>query len=183
MESDRNIIAKLIYGGGIFFDLTKWLILAVVILTIVNIFFISIFIVDGPSMEPYLLDKEAVLWDKNAFESRGSERGDIIVMNYPGDPVKRKYVKRIVGLPGEKVDIYMGSVYIDGKKLTEEYLPVGTITEPDRTWQVPSNQYVVLGDNRPNSNDSRYFDAVEKRFILGKALAIIYPRFWIIREP
>lgn len=178
----REFINRIIYGGGIFFDLTKWLIVTVIVLVVLNTFFVSIFVVDGLSMEPYLHDRELVLWNPNSFNEKGPERGDIIVMNYPGDPKHKKYVKRIVGLPNERVDTYDGHVYINKQLLPEDYLYVDVETDPPGTWQLGSNQYFVLGDNRPDSSDSRYFGAVDRRFILGRALSVIYPRIWIIRD-
>jgi len=178
----REFLNKLIYGGGVFFDLTKWLIVIVIVFILLNTFWISVFVVDGLSMEPYLHDRELVLWNPNSYDKTGPGRGDIIVMNYPGDPKHKKYVKRIVGLPNERVDLYDGHVYIDKKILSEDYLYVDTETDPPGTWQLGGDQYFVLGDNRPDSSDSRYFGAVERRFILGRALTVIYPRIWIIRD-
>lgn len=178
----KEFLNKLIYGGGVFFDLTKWLIVIVIVFILLNTFWISVFVVDGLSMEPYLHDRELVLWNPNSYDKTEPGRGDIIVMNYPGDPKHKKYVKRIVGLPNERVDIYDGHVYIDKKILSEDYLYVDTETDPPGTWQLGADQYFVLGDNRPGSSDSRYFGAVERRFILGRALSVVYPRIWIIRD-
>lgn len=181
-ETLKYIVGKIVYGEGVFFDLAKWLIATIVLLVLVNTFFVSVFIVDGISMEPNLGDKEVILWKKNSFDSKTVKRGDVIVVNYPGDPEKKKYVKRIVGLPGERVDIYNGYVYINKELLKEDYLPVDLTSEPNGTWQLGNDRYFIMGDNRKFSNDSRYFGSVEERFILGQSLAIVFPRFRLVGD-
>lgn len=181
MDILKKILSRIIYGGGIVFDLAKWFIVVLIILSIVNTFFFSIFVVDGVSMEPNLHDQELVLWNKNAYHDATPKRGDVVVINYPGDPLHKKYVKRVVGLPGERVDIYNGHVYINKQLLNEEYL-FNVQTDPAGSWQIDEGKYLVLGDNRPSSNDSRYFGPVESRFVLGHAISIIYPRFSIVSD-
>ncbi len=171
---------KILFGGGVIFDLTKWIILLVVLIILINKFWITIFIVDGISMEPNLHDKELVMLNVSSYNSAEPKRGDVVVVKYPGDPDHRKYVKRVIGLPGEKIALVNGGVYINGKLLEEYYLPYGITSDPDQTWQLSSKEYFLMGDNRPNSNDSRYFGAVEKRFIVGKAITIIFPRFRLV---
>lgn len=174
-----GLINKIVFGGGIVFDLTKWAILLVVVLAVINTFFIGIFVVDGPSMETTLHDKEVVLWGRNSFSSKEPTRGEIVMVNYPGDPVHKKYVKRIVGLPGEKVEVKNGKVYINDKLIREDYLDSSVESTPDGLWQIEKGRYFIMGDNRPNSNDSRFFGPVEKEFILGRALAVVFPRFTV----
>ena len=171
---------KILYGGGKVFDLLKWVFLLVIVFVLIFNFVISIFIVDGLSMEPNLHDKEWVLLQKNAYSSKDPSRGDVVVVRYPGDPEHKKYVKRVIGLPGETVKIQYGSVFIDDKPLAEDYLPFDIATYPDGEWKLETGMFFLMGDNRPNSNDSRYFGPVEKRFFDGKALRIIYPRFRLI---
>jgi signal peptidase I len=101
----------------------------------------------------------------------------VVVVRYPGDPDNRKYVKRVIGLPGERLQIFDGKIFINEKILEEYYLPYGVLTEPDKTYTLGENNYFLMGDNRPVSNDSRYFGPVEKRFIVGQATTIIFPRF------
>lgn len=181
MDYLKVLISKIIYGGGVLFDLTKWLVFVLIIISIVNTFFFAIFIVDGASMEPNLHDKEWIFWDKNAYTSKVPERDDIVVINYPGD-ISKKYVKRVIGLPGDSIEIREGLVYLNREKLTEQFLSSDLTSEPNGVWNLSDNQYFVMGDNRPNSNDSRYFGPVEKRFILGQAISIIYPRFRLTKD-
>ena len=93
MELLKYIIDKIIYGGGVVFDLAKWLIVFVVFVLIINTFFVSLFFVNGLSMEPNLHDKEAILWDKNAYHIQTPKRFDVVAVNAPSDPTKTKYVK------------------------------------------------------------------------------------------
>lgn len=172
----RGLIYKLLFGGGIIFDLSKWVIITAVAVIIVNSFFYSIFVVDGHSMEPNYRNRELVFWDKAVYKKQDPKRLDVIVMAYPGN-TKYRYVKRIIGLPGETITIKDSKVYVDGKILKEPYIPKNYQTEPDATWELREGEYFAMGDNRPGSNDCRIFGPVEKRFILGKSLAIIFPRF------
>ncbi|MEI7792623.1 MAG: signal peptidase I [Candidatus Berkelbacteria bacterium] len=182
MELLKYIIDKIIYGGGVVFDLAKWLIVFFVFVLIINTFFISLFFVDGLSMEPNLHNKEAILWDKNAYHIQTPRRFDVVAVNAPSDPTKKKYVKRVIGLPGDFIEVKGGKVYLNSKQLDEEYLPEGLETPFDGSWNLTDDQYFVMGDNRPNSNDSRAFGPVERRFVLGKGIAIIFPRFRLIKD-
>lgn len=174
----REIIRKIIFGEGVLFDLTKWLIFFVVILLLIQSFLLSIFIVDGFSMEPNLRDREAAILLKNGFidSKRPPGRGDVVVVRYPGDPEHKKYVKRVIGLPNEKLEIKASKVYINDQVLPERYLPVGVSTAPAGLWQMGEFEYFLMGDNRTLSNDSRYFGPVERRFFVGRAVFIFFPR-------
>lgn len=172
-----NFFNKILYGGGVIFDLTKYIILAVVVIIVINKFWLSPFITDGASMEPNIHDKELVLLNVSKYHGANPQRGDVVVVRYPGDPNNRKYVKRVIGLPGEKLEIKDGLVYINGKKLEEYYITIDVLTVPDKSVQIEANKYFLMGDNRSFSNDSRYFGSVEKRFIIGQATTIIFPRF------
>ncbi|MEI6499328.1 MAG: signal peptidase I [bacterium] len=181
---NKSFFEKLIYGGGLLFDLSKWLIVALVLVAIVNTFLVAIFVVDGESMESNLHDKELVLWAKSSlvYQNADPKRGEIVLMQYPGDPAHKQYVKRAIGLPGERLSISDGKVYINGSPLSEEYISIDVTTNNDGSWQIPAGQFFLMGDNRDNSNDSRFFGPVEKRFILGKALAVIFPRFLLVKD-
>lgn len=171
----NQFLNRLMYGGGILFDLCKWIILTAVIIIIIHKFFYTVFIVDGLSMEPTIHDRELVFLER--YSSKESpKRGEVVAVQYPGDPENKKYIKRVVGLPGDKVEVRNGKVYLNGNVYDESYIPFGVTTEPDGFWELTSLEYFLMGDNRPGSNDSRFFGAVEKRFFMGKAAAIIYPR-------
>lgn len=181
---DRDtFIGRVVYGGGFIFDFARWLIILTIILTLLHFFVVTIFVVDGASMDPTLASGEFGVLDKITYDFGNPQRGDIIVLNYPGDPENRQYVKRVIGLPGEKVVVEGGRVFINGKRLVENYLPSWLGTDKDGSWQLSSVEYFTMGDNRPNSNDSRYFGPVEKRFIVGKTVWILIPRFFSITTP
>ncbi|MCX6812482.1 MAG: signal peptidase I [Candidatus Berkelbacteria bacterium] len=176
-------MSKVIYGGGFVFDFAKWLIILAIILAIINYFIISIFVVDGASMDPTMATGQIAILNKITYTISNPNRGDVVVINYPGDPTNKRYVKRVIGLPGEDVKVFGGQVYINGKKLTENYLPSGLYTDKDDDWQLGASDYFTMGDNRPNSNDSRYFGPVEKRFIVGRTDWVIIPKFFSITTP
>ena len=141
--------------------------LIVIVFILFGVFFIQPVVVEGTSMLPQLHDGERLLVNKLVYYKFQSvswghiERGDIVVFWFPHDPDK-SYVKRVIGLPGETVEIRNGKVIIDGKQLDEEYLN----TEYNQTLpsaqakKVDEHYYFVMGDNRDNSSDSRYWGQV-----------------------
>lgn len=184
MPNERNIFQKVLYGGGVVFDMAKWLIFVVIVLAVINTYWYSVFIVDGVSMEPTILNGQLMLLNKVFYRGdREPKRGESVVVEYPGDPKHKRYVKRVIGLPGEKVTVTNGNVYINLKKLTEPYLAYGTYTDQDGQWELGGNQYFLMGDNRLLSNDCRYFGPVEKRFFVGQAGWVIYPGLKKIQTP
>lgn len=181
---NRDIIAgKVIYGGGFIFDFARWLIVFILLLVLCNYFLISVFIVDGASMDPTLKTGEIGVLNKYVYLVQQPSRGDVVVVKYPGDPEKKRYVKRVIGLPSEKIQVHDGLVYVNGKVLKENYLAEFVWTDKDGEWQLGANEYFLMGDNRPNSNDSRYFGKVEQRFIIGKTVWVLLPKFQSIITP
>lgn len=176
MMSFRNFSYKILYGGGIIFDLCKWIIFATVFVILVHKFLITVFIVDGASMEPTIHDKELVSLRRYIGAKDLPQRQDVVAVKYPGDPEHKKYIKRVIGLPGDTVKITGGKVYINGNRLAESYIAYGVESEPGGTWELSSSEYFLMGDNRPGSNDSRYFGPVEKRFFMGQATMLLFPR-------
>ena len=131
--------------------------------------------VEGTSMQPELVDQERIFINKFVYRYEPIERGDIIVFHYPLDPTK-SYIKRAVGLPGDKVRIDYGIVYVNGKRIAEDYVPPAyedTRSYPETV--VPAGSYFVLGDHRNMSNDSRSFGVVDAQFIYGKAVFVYWP--------
>ena len=131
--------------------------------------------VEGTSMMPTLEDQERVFINKFVYKLEPIERGDVIVFRYPRDPAK-SYIKRVVAVAGDRVRIEDGTVYINGHRLRESYVP--EIYEDGRSYPesvVPPHAYFVLGDHRNLSNDSRDFGPVDEDFIYGKAVFGYWP--------
>lgn len=131
--------------------------------------------VEGTSMQPKLVDQERIFVNKFVYHFSRIERGDIIVFWYPRDPTK-SFIKRVVGVPGERVEVRSGVVYINGRRLREPYLLPEYLDHssypPDL---VPPGHYFVLGDHRNSSNDSRNWGFVPEENIFGKAVFRYWP--------
>ncbi len=131
--------------------------------------------VEGTSMMPTLQDQERVFINKFVYKLEPIERGDVIVFRYPRDPAK-SYIKRVIAVAGDSVRIEAGVVFVNGHRLSEQYLP--RMYEDVRSYPdtvVPPHCYFVLGDHRNLSNDSRDFGSVDESFIYGKAVFGYWP--------
>lgn len=133
------------------------------------------FTVEGPSMYPTLHSGERLIVDELTYRFRDPARGDIVVFRYPADP-SEYFVKRLVGLPGEVVEIRAGHVYVNGRQLSDDFLTEQTLGDFGPA-VVPDQHYFVLGDNRNNSADSRdpRVGFVPRSFIVGRALWRYWP--------
>ncbi|GHO42814.1 signal peptidase I [Ktedonospora formicarum] len=131
--------------------------------------------VSDRNMEPSLHQSEYVLVNKIAYTfNKAPERGDVIVFHYPQD-THTDYIERIIGLPGDTVRIDNKNVWVNDKLLNESAYVTMSANPFAKSWKVPSGQYFVLGDNRPQSNDSRYWGFVPRDYIVGKAAFIYWP--------
>ena len=152
-------------------EILKVGIISLAIILPVRYFLIQPFYVKGASMEPNFYDHEYLIIDELSYRMAEPSRGDIIVFKYPRDP-KQYFIKRVIGLPGERVQISQSKVYVNGKELMETYLPSGTETNlPLRGYgdvTLGSDEYFLLGDHRDQSLDSRVFGPVKKDFIVGR---------------
>ncbi len=131
--------------------------------------------VEGTSMMPGLDDQERVFINKFIYRLEPIERGDIVVFHYPRDPSK-SYIKRVIGMAGDRVRIDAGVVYVNGRPLYEGYVPPQY--EDWRSYpevRVPAHSYFVLGDHRNLSNDSRDFGPIDESYIFGKAVFVYWP--------
>ncbi|MGA2644314.1 MAG: signal peptidase I [Candidatus Sulfotelmatobacter sp.] len=142
--------------------------------------FIIVFIyqpvkVEGTSMMPSLEDQERIFVNKFVYRLEPISRGDIVVFRYPRDPSK-SYIKRVIGVAGDRIRIDGGQVYVNGEALDENYVPPAYADSRSYTETVvPSNCYLVLGDHRSMSNDSRDFGPVNQSYIYGKAVFGYWP--------
>jgi signal peptidase I len=142
--------------------------------------FIIIFVyqpvkVEGTSMMPSLEDQERIFVNKFVYRLEPIERGDVVVFRYPRDPSK-SFIKRVIGLAGDRIRINTGQVWVNGKRLNEDYVP--RAYEDLRSFSemvVPPGSYFVLGDHRSLSNDSRDFGPVSESYIYGKAVFGYWP--------
>lgn len=183
--------------GSFLLEIIKVFILAVVIIAPIRVFLFQPFFVQGASMEPnfengeYLIINELgykrtdIGLGEKQFFSIGSfkelKRGDVVVFRYPKDQ-KQYFIKRIIGLPGEKVKVNGGKVYIyngenpEGFVLDEnEYLSKSVNTPGDLAEQLGDSEYFVMGDNRSYSHDSRAWGPLDKKFVIGKVLVRAWP--------
>jgi signal peptidase I len=129
--------------------------------------------VESVSMQPTLFAGNFVVVNKLAYQFGEAERGDIIVFEYPPDPEQDPYIKRVIGLPGEKVQIAEGKVMINGVTIQEPYLVAET--RHGGEWTIPEDSLFVMGDNRMNSSDSRSWGVVPLDNVIGKAMVVYWP--------
>lgn len=161
-------------------ELLSWVLtFAVAIVAALFIKYCLIINADVPtgSMENTIMPGDRLIGNRLAYLKKGPQRGDIVVFHYP-DNEKELFVKRVIGLPGESVHIEDAKVYIDGVELEEPYLKEEwTIATGTYDFEVPEDCYLMLGDNRNNSKDARYWENkyVNIDKILGKALFIYWP--------
>jgi signal peptidase I len=164
-------------------ELVEWAkaLIGALLVTMVIIFFIRPTVVYGPSMEPSYYDREYLLISKALVYAKGLEQGDVVVfkthlkMDSGGE---KNLIKRVVGVPGDKVEILDGKVYVNGAELIETYTD-GSLTLDNGVteWVVGEGEYFVLGDNRDNSKDSRFEDVglIKKTKVMGKVVFRILP--------
>jgi signal peptidase I len=165
-------------SSGFHRELRVWardLVVALGLAMIIIVFFYQPVKVEGTSMAPLLSDQERIFINKFVYHFEPIGRGDVVVFWYPLDRTK-SFIKRVVGLPGDEVEIRRGRVYINGKTLEEPYVPSQYIdTAAYGPVQIPRDEYFVMGDHRISSNDSRIFGPVPSAFIYGKAVFAYWP--------
>lgn len=170
IPAKRSALGAMVYWA-------RDLLLSVVIAIIVILFLYQPVKVEGTSMMPALSDQERIFINKfiYRFHFGDIERGDMVVFWYPQDPSK-SYIKRVIGVPGDQIEIDRGTVILNGRALSENYVPAEyrdqfsyplTVVGPD--------EYFVMGDHRSSSNDSRSWGTVPRRFIYGKAVFVYWP--------
>src|ERR1700741_310474 len=154
---------------------TRDLLIAIGLALVIIVFLYQPVKVEGTSMAPLLSDQERIFINKFVYRFEPIERGDVVVFWYPLDRTK-SFIKRVIGLPGEVVEIRQGIVYVDGTPLAEPYVPPQYEDLSDfGPLRVPRESYFVMGDHRISSNDSRVFGAVPSRFIYGRAVFAYWP--------
>jgi signal peptidase I len=187
---------KLSSRRGWWRDVMEIVALIVIIYTLVNLSTARA-IVEGPSMQPNFYTGQLVIINRFAYYFNPPQRGDVVVLNNPTEACKdvvktrglielpflsqntsngqcEDLIKRVVGLPGETIEIKNGRVYANGTELEEPYITTFCTVGCDGTWTLTEDQYFVLGDNRRNSYDSHSFGPIDRRLIVGQA----WIRYW-----
>jgi signal peptidase I len=160
------------------FSLLRWLGELLQTLVIAGVLFVGVSLatarvrVEGNSMEPGLHDGDLVLVNRLAYRIGEPQRGDVIIFYYPFNPEKR-YIKRIIGLPGDTVTVRDGQLLVNGAVVEEPY--IAAPPEYSGTWVVGPNEVFVLGDNRNNSEDSTDWGMLPMEEIIGKAVLVYWP--------
>jgi len=152
-------------------DILETLVLAIVLYFGINAVSVRVR-VDGTSMIPSLQNGEYILVNKLAYKTGEPQRGDIVVFVFPVDP-QEDLIKRVIGLPGEKVSVHNGTVTINDIPLNEPYIAAAPLYDGD--WIVPDDQLFVLGDNRNASKDSHQWLYLPMENVVGKAVLIYWP--------
>ena len=165
-------------AGQSFWELVRFAFIALAIVIPVRVFVAEPFVVSGSSMVPTFEDGNYLIIDKISYRLSDPKRNNVIVFRYPNDQTKF-FIKRIIGLPNETVDIKNDEITIinqehkDGFRLDQPF--VKNITSNNIHYELKSDEYFVMGDNRPASSDSRYWGAVKRKLIIGKALLRLLP--------
>jgi signal peptidase I len=154
---------------------TRDLLIAIGLALVIIVFLYQPVKVEGTSMAPLLSDQERIFINKFVYRFEPIDRGDVVVFWYPLDRSK-SFIKRVVGLPGEMVEIRKGMVYVNGVSLAEPYVPPQYEDLSDfGPTRVPGDSYFVMGDHRISSNDSRVFGPVASHYIYGRAVFAYWP--------
>lgn len=166
-------------------DFLETIVLAFIIFILVDTFVMQPHVIRGDSMLPNFHTGERIFTEKISYRFHDPQRGDVVVFRYPLAPIN-DYIKRIIGLPGEELEIKDGKITVfnsqhpQGFLLNEPYLAAGTVTQgkaaiPDGVkFKVPEGQYLVMGDNRSESSDSREWGPVPKANLVGR----VFLRYW-----
>ncbi|MCL2338324.1 MAG: signal peptidase I [Firmicutes bacterium] len=159
---------------SIWLELLELIVIAFVLVVIIKGFLIEPFYIPSGSMEPTLQINDRIIVSKLSYHLTHPHRGDIIVFKYPEDH-RRDFVKRLIAVGGETVELRNSVLLINGQPVAEDYLPQGLKFDNYPPTKVPYGFYFMLGDNRNNSDDSRYWGMMPQKDIIGKAVFIYWP--------
>lgn len=162
---------------GLLYEWIPTIVTALGLATVLKSFVVASFFIPSGSMEHTLEKGDLLIADKLSYKllSQDPDRGDIMIFRFPKDP-KKDYIKRVIGLPGDKVKVYHGQVYVNGDVLLEDdYIAERPFNDYDEV-TVPEGHYFVMGDNRNHSSDSRVWGFVPRDNIEGRALFVFWPK-------
>ncbi|WP_443216701.1 signal peptidase I [Scytonema sp. HK-05] len=170
--------SKQLQSENIWIDTIKTISLSVIIALGIRTFVAEARYVPSGSMEPTIQPGDRLIIDKISYDFTSPQRGEIVVFNptktLQQDNFHDAFIKRVIGLPGDKVEVKNGQVYINSLPIKENYIEA----KPDYNWGpviVPANSYLVLGDNRNDSFDSHYWGFVPRNKIIGRAIFFFWP--------
>ena len=171
--------------GNFLLEFIQSIVLALSVFVLLYLFVAQPNEVKGSSMYPNFKDKEYLLTEKLSYQFGEPKRGDVVIFKAPATETcaidECEYIKRIIGIPGDKVMVKEGDVYLNGEKLDQSFLPEMVYSSPGDYMEesvektVPEGQYLCFGDNRPNSRDGREFGPIDRDLIIGKAFLKYWP--------
>lgn len=167
-------------AGDFILEIIKVAVIGLVVVFLVRYYLFQPFYVKGASMEPNFYDYEYLIVNEISYRFLPPQRGEIVIFHYPKDP-SQFFIKRIIGLPDEKIEIISGRVKVynkdfpQGVYLNEDYLEAGAYTQGNTELTLGADEYFVMGDNRGSSFDSRRFGPVKKSLIIGKTFLRAWP--------
>ncbi len=171
--------------GGFILDFIQSIVLALAVFVLLYLFVAQPNEVNGSSMLPNFEDKEFLLTEKLSYQFGTPQRGDVVIFKAPASepcsPEECEYIKRVIGVPGDKVMVKDGQVYLNGQLLNQSFLSEGVVTDPGQYAQegieqaVPEGKYLCFGDNRQHSRDGREFGPIKEDLIVGKAFLKYWP--------
>ncbi len=177
-EQSKSTQPPSLGGPRVFLELRSWfrdILFAFATAIFIVIFVIQPVKVEGTSMQPRLVDQERIFVNRFIYRFTDIHRGDVVVFWYPRDKSK-SFIKRVLAIPGDDIEIRYGAVYVNGSRAQEPYLkPEYRDHESFRKMVVPADHYFVLGDHRNSSNDSRNWGFVPRELIYGKAIFSYWP--------
>lgn len=171
-EAERirpSLTERLYWLSGWAYDFSKVATLLLLLGLFSHYYLFTVLIVRGQSMFPTYEDGQVMTVNKIAYVVGSPKRGDVVGMFFPGETQKR-FIKRVIAVPGETVTVFQGKVFINNQPLDEQYLQDSVVTLPDLKRTLVAGEYFVMGDNRGNSSDSRAWGPVPESFIIGKAV-------------
>jgi signal peptidase I len=171
--------------GNFLLEFIQSIVLALSVFVVLYLFVAQPNEVKGSSMYPNFKDKEYLLTEKLSYQFGNPKRGDVVIFKAPpSEPCSAdecEYIKRVIGLPGDRVMVAEGDVYVNGEMLDQSFLPEMVYTSEGEYMQegaevtVPDGQYLCFGDNRPNSRDGREFGPIKRDSIIGRAFFVYWP--------
>ena len=164
---------KLFWVTGWIYDFSKAATIVLIVGLLAHYFFVSILVVRGRSMQPNFVDGQVVVVNKIIYLVSSPKRDDVVAMYFPGETEKH-FIKRIIGVPGDTVEVARGKVFLNGEELVENYLSSDVETLPASKRTLGDGEYLVFGDNRSASSDSRAWGPVPESFIIGRATGKLF---------